>query len=107
MILLQCQSCAVNKGWKQGEPGRDAVLWPDRRAVHLILPTEALCPAGSLLLLRELDRQARLQGGAVYMLNGNHESLNVAGNFRCESFSHVWHAIWVNQLHQVRSADEL
>lgn len=33
-------------------------------------------------MLRELDRQARLQGGAVYMLNGNHESLNVAGNFR-------------------------
>ena len=38
--------------------------------------------AGSILLLRELDRQARMQGGAVYMLNGNHESLNVAGNFR-------------------------
>lgn len=40
------------------------------------------CPAGSVLLLRELDRQARQQGGAVYMLNGNHESLNVAGDFR-------------------------
>lgn len=39
--------------------------------------------AGSVLLLRELDRQARQQGGAVYMLNGNHESLNVAGDFRC------------------------
>lgn len=38
---------------------------------------------GSVLLLRELDRQARQQGGAVYMLNGNHESLNVAGDFRC------------------------
>jgi hypothetical protein len=38
--------------------------------------------AGSVLLLRELDRQARLQGGAVYMLNGNHESLNVCGDFR-------------------------
>ncbi|KAK9835143.1 hypothetical protein WJX81_001017 [Elliptochloris bilobata] len=37
---------------------------------------------GSVLLLRELDRQARLQGGAVYMLNGNHESLNVCGDFR-------------------------
>ncbi|KAK9909578.1 hypothetical protein WJX75_004395 [Coccomyxa subellipsoidea] len=37
---------------------------------------------GAIILLRELDRQARLQGGAVYMLNGNHESLNVAGNFR-------------------------
>lgn len=39
-------------------------------------------PAGSVLLLRELDRQARQEGGAVYMLNGNHESLNVAGDFR-------------------------
>eukprot|EP01023_Acetabularia_acetabulum_P001893 TRINITY_DN10751_c0_g2_i1.p2 TRINITY_DN10751_c0_g2~~TRINITY_DN10751_c0_g2_i1.p2 ORF type:complete len:416 (+),score=82.05 TRINITY_DN10751_c0_g2_i1:262-1509(+) len=35
-----------------------------------------------LLLLQELDRQARLEGGAVYMLNGNHESLNVCGDFR-------------------------
>lgn len=40
------------------------------------------CEIGSVLLLRELDRQARQQGGAVYMLNGNHESLNVAGDFR-------------------------
>lgn len=36
----------------------------------------------TVLLLRELDRQARLEGGAVWMLNGNHESLNVAGDFR-------------------------
>jgi len=33
-------------------------------------------------LLRALDEQARTQGGAVYMLNGNHESLNVCGDFR-------------------------
>ncbi|KAG1671773.1 hypothetical protein FOA52_000150 [Chlamydomonas sp. UWO 241] len=32
--------------------------------------------------LRDLDEQARLQGGAVYMLNGNHESLNICGDFR-------------------------
>lgn len=37
---------------------------------------------GSILLLRELDRQARQHGGAVFMLNGNHEAINVAGNFR-------------------------
>ncbi|KIZ02868.1 Uncharacterized protein MNEG_5094 [Monoraphidium neglectum] len=37
---------------------------------------------GILKLLIELDRQARLEGGAVYMLNGNHESLNVCGDFR-------------------------
>ena len=35
-----------------------------------------------MLLLRELDRQARQEGGAVYMLNGNHETMNVGGNFR-------------------------
>lgn len=40
------------------------------------------CEIGVLLLLRELDRQARLEQGAVWMLNGNHESLNVAGDFR-------------------------
>lgn len=39
--------------------------------------------AGILRLLRELDLQARQAGGAVYMLNGNHESLNVCGDFRC------------------------
>lgn len=36
----------------------------------------------SLQLLRSLDQQARADGGAVYMINGNHESLNVAGDFR-------------------------
>lgn len=34
-----------------------------------------------ILLLRELDRQARKEGGAVYMLNGNHESLNICLNY--------------------------
>lgn len=38
--------------------------------------------AGIVRLLRDLDRQARKAGGAVYMLNGNHESLNVCGDFR-------------------------
>eukprot|EP00798_Chlamydomonas_sp_ICE-L_P008041 gene8041-1275_t len=33
-------------------------------------------------LLRALDLQAKQQGGAVHMLNGNHESLNVCGDFR-------------------------
>lgn len=42
-----------------------------------------------IMLLRELDSQARRQGGAVYMLNGNHESLNVCGDFRC-----VWRGRW-------------
>lgn len=33
-------------------------------------------------LLRDLHEQARQHGGAVYMLNGNHESLNICGDFR-------------------------
>lgn len=33
-------------------------------------------------LLRDLHHQALAQGGAVFMLNGNHESLNVCGDFR-------------------------
>lgn len=41
------------------------------------------CAAASLQLLRNLDTQARAEGGAVWMINGNHESLNVAGDFRC------------------------
>lgn len=44
----------------------------------------------TVLLLRELDRQARKQGGAVYMLNGNHESLNVAGDFRYVTPGAFW-----------------
>jgi hypothetical protein len=40
---------------------------------------------GVLMLLRELDVQARKEGGAVYMLNGNHESMNVSGNYRYAS----------------------
>ncbi|RMZ56930.1 hypothetical protein APUTEX25_004992 [Auxenochlorella protothecoides] len=48
------------------------------------------CEIGVLLLLRELDRQARLEQGAVWMLNGNHESLNVAGDFRYVTPGAFW-----------------
>lgn len=44
----------------------------------------------TILLLREMDRQARQVGGAVYMLNGNHESLNVAGDFRYVTPGAFW-----------------
>ncbi|GIL72967.1 hypothetical protein Vretimale_4613 [Volvox reticuliferus] len=37
---------------------------------------------GIVNLLRYLDVEARKCGGAVFMLNGNHESLNVCGDFR-------------------------
>lgn len=36
----------------------------------------------TLMLLRQLHRQAERIGGGVYVLNGNHESLNVCGDFR-------------------------
>lgn len=35
-----------------------------------------------LSLLRSLDMQARAQGGAVFQVNGNHEIINVEGDFR-------------------------
>ncbi len=47
-----------------------------------MLTVFGLCLAASLQLLRNLDQQARAEGGAVWMINGNHESLNVAGDFR-------------------------
>ncbi|GBF92592.1 Ser Thr phosphatase [Raphidocelis subcapitata] len=37
---------------------------------------------GIIKLLIDLDAQAQKEGGGVYMLNGNHESLNVCGDFR-------------------------
>ena len=44
----------------------------------------------TVLLIRELDKQARLFGGAFHMLNGNHESLNVAGDFRYVTPGAFW-----------------
>lgn len=35
-----------------------------------------------LSLLRSLDMQARAEGGAVFQVNGNHETMNVEGDFR-------------------------
>lgn len=35
-----------------------------------------------LSLLRSLDMQARGEGGAVFQVNGNHETMNVEGDFR-------------------------
>ncbi|GMH33894.1 hypothetical protein BSKO_01728 [Bryopsis sp. KO-2023] len=40
------------------------------------------CEIGIIMLLRDLGKQATKEGGAVYMINGNHESLNICGNFR-------------------------
>mmetsp|Transcript_29619 Transcript_29619/g.70595 ORF Transcript_29619/g.70595 Transcript_29619/m.70595 type:complete len:168 (-) Transcript_29619:883-1386(-) len=38
--------------------------------------------SGIIMLLRQLHKMAQIEGGAVYMLNGNHESLNVCGDYR-------------------------
>ncbi|XP_047161718.1 shewanella-like protein phosphatase 1 [Vigna umbellata] len=35
-----------------------------------------------LSLLRSLDKQAKANGGAVFQVNGNHETMNVEGDFR-------------------------
>ncbi|RXH84964.1 hypothetical protein DVH24_041732 [Malus domestica] len=35
-----------------------------------------------LSLLRSLDMQAKAEGGAVFQVNGNHETINVEGDFR-------------------------
>ena len=35
-----------------------------------------------LSLLRLLDEQAKANGGAVFQVNGNHETMNVEGDFR-------------------------
>lgn len=35
-----------------------------------------------LSLLRSLDNQAKAKGGAVFQVNGNHETMNVEGDFR-------------------------
>ncbi|XP_059430113.1 shewanella-like protein phosphatase 1 [Corylus avellana] len=37
---------------------------------------------GILSLLRSLDMQAKAKGGAVFQVNGNHETMNVEGDFR-------------------------
>lgn len=35
-----------------------------------------------LYMLERLQRQAAAAGGALWVLNGNHETMNVGGNFR-------------------------
>lgn len=37
---------------------------------------------GILILLQKLGKEAKKAGGAVYVMNGNHEVLNISGDFR-------------------------
>lgn len=46
-----------------------------------------------LYMLERLQRQAAAAGGALWVLNGNHETMNVGGNFRYATkgvFAVVW-----------------
>jgi hypothetical protein len=52
----------------------------------------------TLMLLRQLGRQAEEQGGAMHILNGNHESLNVCGDFRC-AFVSCWCSVGLRSVH--------
>jgi hypothetical protein len=43
-----------------------------------------------LYLLERLQRQAAAAGGALHVLNGNHETMNVGGNFRYATAGAEW-----------------
>lgn len=68
-------------------------MWQQGECVSFASDTDTVLffSAASLQLLRNLDTQARAQGGAVWMINGNHESLNVAGDFRF--VTHVYECV--------------
>ena len=67
-------------GWQHTGPTLGSMLSVDGR----LFTMWSVCPHAAIVrLLRGLDKQARQHGGAVYMLNGNHETLNLCGDFRC------------------------
>lgn len=81
--LGKALACLELAGVLAAEDGRVSWIGGDTTVVQLgDVLDRGDSEISTILLLRELDRQARLVGGAVYMLNGNHESLNVAGDFR-------------------------
>jgi hypothetical protein len=49
-----------------------------------------------LYFLERLKRQAAAAGGAVHVLNGNHETMNVAGQYRYVTHGgmHRWGHDW-------------
>lgn len=63
------------------------------------------CELRVLLLLRRLNAQARAAGGAVWMLNGNHESLNVMGDFRYVTPGAFWESATLAGLSQDEATD--
>ena len=81
-----CMACScppfVGARWAAAAPLALARRSPPPLPIALKRPTPCATLTGILKLLIDLDLQAQKQGGAVYMLNGNHESLNVCGDFR-------------------------
>ncbi|XP_050224909.1 shewanella-like protein phosphatase 1 [Mercurialis annua] len=75
-----------------------------------------------LSLLRSLDIQAKAEGGAVFQVNGNHETMNVEGDFRyvdsggfdectdflayLEDYKYDWENSFVSWIHASKSRKE-
>mmetsp|Transcript_34959 Transcript_34959/g.110439 ORF Transcript_34959/g.110439 Transcript_34959/m.110439 type:complete len:418 (-) Transcript_34959:218-1471(-) len=57
-----------------------------------------------LALLKKLQLEAEAEGGAVYCLNGNHEGLNVAGDFRYVTAGGFYESALVAGLEQEQAA---
>lgn len=75
--------CALEIAGVLSSDGRD--MWTGGETV-LIQLGDILDRGGDeiaiLSLLRSLDIQANAKGGAVFQVNGNHETMNVNGDFR-------------------------
>nr|XP_023888348.1 shewanella-like protein phosphatase 1 isoform X1 [Quercus suber]POE66342.1 shewanella-like protein phosphatase 1 [Quercus suber] len=75
--------CALEMAGVLSSDGED--LWTGRETVLIQLGD--ILDRGDdeiaiLSLLRSLDIQAKAEGGAVFQVNGNHETMNVEGDFR-------------------------
>ncbi|XAR60783.1 Protein-tyrosine-phosphatase [Bertholletia excelsa] len=75
--------CALEMAGVLGSDGQD--LWTGGETVLIQLGD--ILDRGEdeiaiLSLLRSLDIQAKAKGGAVFQVNGNHETMNVEGDFR-------------------------
>ncbi|PSS09522.1 Shewanella-like protein phosphatase [Actinidia chinensis var. chinensis] len=75
--------CALEMAGVLSTDGRD--LWTGEETVLIQLGDildRGRDEIAILSLLRSLDIQAKAKGGAVFQVNGNHETMNVEGDFR-------------------------
>ncbi|XP_057512011.1 shewanella-like protein phosphatase 1 isoform X2 [Actinidia eriantha] len=75
--------CALEMAGVLSADGRD--LWTGEETVLIQLGDildRGRDEIAILSLLRSLDIQAKAKGGAVFQVNGNHETMNVEGDFR-------------------------